>query len=255
MRPNANTLIILSAALLLSGCVIRVPGNNFDSDWNWGNWGRADWEDCQEDNNHALRSVQAGDYIDDVTAEFCEADFREVLRDDQDRVVEVLFFRTQHRRSDGETTHDETTPLVFVDDYLYGRGPIAYTEATGRDYPADWIDYRDWQDNWGFADRGWDDDDRDWSECEDDNRWALRHIEVGDTIDDVSRDFCRPDHREVIETDDRTVEVLYFRTQHRNSDGETTRDETTPLVFVEGELTGWGAAAYEDATGRSFDDW
>ena len=51
------------------------------------------------------------------------------------------------------------------------------------------------------------------------------------------------------------IEVLFFRTRHRHSDGETTPDETTPLVFVDGELVGWGAAAYEDATGRDYRDY
>lgn len=34
--------------------------------------------------------------------------------------------------------------------------------------------------------------------------------------------------------------VLFFRTQHRHSDGETSRDETTPLVFRNDTLIGWG---------------
>ncbi|PKL94995.1 MAG: hypothetical protein CVV18_07155, partial [Gammaproteobacteria bacterium HGW-Gammaproteobacteria-8] len=37
--------------------------------------------------------------------------------------------------------------------------------------------------------------------------------------------------------------VLFYRTQRVEGDGVTTRDETTPLVFVEGRLAGWGETA------------
>jgi len=32
--------------------------------------------------------------------------------------------------------------------------------------------------------------------------------------------------------------------------GRTTKDETTPLVFVDGELVGWGESAIEYATAQ-----
>jgi Protein of unknown function (DUF3192) len=252
MRWNASTLTVLGLAALLSGCVVHVPGESFNND-NW-NWGQSDWQECQDDNRRAMHRVQPGDHIDDVIGDFCEAEFREVMSRDDQR-IEVLFFRLQHRRADGETTHDETMPFVFVDDLLYGRGPIAYEEATGQDFPEHWSDYRDWQDQWMFTERGWDEDDRDWSDCEDDNRWALRYIEVGDSLQDVSGEFCRPDFREMVENDGEEVEVLFFRTQHRHSDGETTRDETTPLVFVDGVLVGWGRASYEETTGQEYRSW
>lgn len=40
--------------------------------------------------------------------------------------------------------------------------------------------------------------------------------------------------------------ILRYRTHHRHSDGETTRDETTPLVFVDGTLAAWGEASLVD---------
>jgi hypothetical protein len=42
--------------------------------------------------------------------------------------------------------------------------------------------------------------------------------------------------------------VLLYRTRLVREDGRTTRDETTPLVFVDGELVGWGESAVENAT-------
>ncbi|MGB0894484.1 MAG: DUF3192 domain-containing protein [Parashewanella sp.] len=40
------------------------------------------------------------------------------------------------------------------------------------------------------------------------------------------------------------VLVLFYRTKHKASDGETTKDECTPLVLKNGELVGWGETAY-----------
>lgn len=255
MDKDIRLLITVAMVSLLAGCVIHVPNDDWDDDWSM-NWDWSDdWQECQEDNRRALDYVAVGDDIATVEREFCEPDFVEVLDSDDGR-VEVLFFRTHRRAGDGETTRDETTPLVFVDDVLVGRGPIAYQEYTGTEYPRRWSDHRVWIDTWEYSGRGWDDDeDRDWEDCQDDNRWALRRVEVGDSIEDISRRFCPPDHREVVDLDGEEVEILYFRTQHRRSDGETTRDETTPLVFVDGELTGWGAAAYEEVTGRDYRDW
>ena len=39
-------------------------------------------------------------------------------------------------------------------------------------------------------------------------------------------------------------EVLFFRTHRTHSDGETTKDECTPLVFRDGVLIGFGDKAY-----------
>jgi hypothetical protein len=39
---------------------------------------------------------------------------------------------------------------------------------------------------------------------------------------------------------------LFYRTQRKHSDGETTRDETTPLVFRDNRLIGWGDGVYND---------
>jgi hypothetical protein len=43
--------------------------------------------------------------------------------------------------------------------------------------------------------------------------------------------------------DGATYQVLYYRTHRTHSDGETTKDETTPLVFKDSALIGWGMDA------------
>ena len=49
-----------------------------------------------------------------------------------------------------------------------------------------------------------------------------------------------PDFSEAFQHNDDNYRVLYYRTQHRHSDGDTTIDETTPLVFKNDHLIGWG---------------
>jgi hypothetical protein len=41
-----------------------------------------------------------------------------------------------------------------------------------------------------------------------------------------------------------TYQVLYYRTQHIDGDGVTTKDECTPLVFKNSALLGWGETIY-----------
>ena len=45
--------------------------------------------------------------------------------------------------------------------------------------------------------------------------------------------------------DGEEVQVLFYRTNHKHSDSGTTRDETTPLVFRNDQLAGWGTRVYE----------
>jgi L-alanine-DL-glutamate epimerase-like enolase superfamily enzyme len=45
-----------------------------------------------------------------------------------------------------------------------------------------------------------------------------------------------------------TIRVLYDRTHHSNSDGKTTRDESTLLMVIDDQLVGWGEITIEKAT-------
>jgi len=44
------------------------------------------------------------------------------------------------------------------------------------------------------------------------------------------------------------IRVLYDRTHHSNSDGKTTRGESTLLVVIDDQLVGWGEITIEKAT-------
>ena len=90
-----------------------------------------------------------------------------------------------------------------------------------------------------------------WSERERDNRAAIAQLEVGMVFDDVVQ--WMPNEANFTESftvDGADHHVLFYRTHRVEADGAITRDETTPLVFVDNVLVGWGEQAWMDATGR-----
>ncbi|MEM1145594.1 MAG: DUF3192 domain-containing protein [Pseudomonadota bacterium] len=85
----------------------------------------------------------------------------------------------------------------------------------------------------------------DWRDEQRDNRQAISSLEVGATRAEVVSRLGVPAESEAFTVGDDEVRVLFYRTQHKHSDGETTRDETTPLVFKNDLLTGWGNSIYD----------
>ncbi len=115
----AQVLIPLVTTLWLTGCVIAVN----TEDWEDGNWHHR-----QEKNSQRIEHLELGKTEDTVRDELGNPDFTESFLREGDTYT-VLFYRTQHVRSDGVTTKDETTPLVFVDDRLVGWGENAVEYA------------------------------------------------------------------------------------------------------------------------------
>lgn len=84
----------------------------------------------------------------------------------------------------------------------------------------------------------------DWVQIERDNRAAIDNLLLGMSVDEVrSRMPQEPDFSEAFAVHDIPYRVLFYRTHRFEADGLTTRDETTPVVFVEGHLAGWGESA------------
>ncbi len=111
MNHGIRIATVLALVGTLSGCIV-IGGK--------GDW-TADWEDEQEENRRIISQLDIGTQRDAVVAQLGTPNYSEAFtRDGQE--YRVLFFRTQRRHSDGETTRDETTPLVFKDDRLVGWG-------------------------------------------------------------------------------------------------------------------------------------
>ncbi|MFV8817616.1 DUF3192 domain-containing protein [Haliea sp. E17] len=88
--------------------------------------------------------------------------------------------------------------------------------------------------------------DEDWKQTQDKNRNAISSLDLGMSFNAVVERMGTPDDSEAFTDNGDEVRVLFYRTRHTNSDGETTRDETTPLVFRNGKLIGWGEEVYGD---------
>jgi len=112
-------IILISSTLFsgLSGCVI-VTG---DRDRNGDNW-----QDEQTDNRNQISNLELNTTRLNIIQQLGAPNFSEAFVKEADE-YRVLFYRTQHIHSDGDTTKDETTPLVFKNDKLIGWGQVMLT--------------------------------------------------------------------------------------------------------------------------------
>lgn len=124
-----KTIAMVLVAGLASGCVLHVSEDGVSSGYD-GDWGDS-WRDRQERNRKAIARLELGTPVDEVEHELGSPDFSEAFVG-ADGEYRVLFYRTHHRHSDGDTTRDETTPVVFRDGRVYGFGDDVYGQLTGR---------------------------------------------------------------------------------------------------------------------------
>lgn len=85
----------------------------------------------------------------------------------------------------------------------------------------------------------------DWRDRQQQNREIVSELDIGMEYGATRALFRQPDFSETFQTDGRTYKILYFRTHSKRSDGETSKDECTPLVFENGVLIGWGEHAVQ----------
>lgn len=95
-----------------------------------------------------------------------------------------------------------------------------------------------------------DEDDRDYADhqkVEQHNRREIAQLPLGATLAEVQQRLGDPQFTEALASGSGEYRVLRYRTHRSHSDGDTSRDETTPLVFLDGKLYGIGEAAYAKA--------
>lgn len=80
----------------------------------------------------------------------------------------------------------------------------------------------------------------DWEDEQKENRAIISSLEIGMPRDEVVGRLGTPNFSEAFTQDGDEFRVLFFRTERRHPDGKTTRDETTPLIFRNDALIGWG---------------
>ncbi|CUS49290.1 MAG: Protein of unknown function (DUF3192) [Idiomarinaceae bacterium HL-53] len=88
-----------------------------------------------------------------------------------------------------------------------------------------------------------------WREREVFNRKYIGRLALGSEREEVLRLLGPPDLSEAVRTAEGELMVLFYRTHHVTSDGVTTRNETTPLIFRADKLIAWGDTAYRDLSG------
>ena len=82
------------------------------------------------------------------------------------------------------------------------------------------------------------------------NRVAVPKIALGTPIESVRGELGEPHFAEAFSGDDGEYRVLFYRTHRVNADGDTTRDETTPVVFRDGAVIGIGDDFYKRLIGN-----
>lgn len=84
-----------------------------------------------------------------------------------------------------------------------------------------------------------------WEDRQEFNKVQITKLELGSPKESVVLLMGPPDISEAKMIDSRQIQVMFYRTQHKQSDGITTQDECTPLLFEDEQLTAWGDGAYQ----------
>ncbi len=86
-----------------------------------------------------------------------------------------------------------------------------------------------------------------WDDREVYNREYIAGLSLDNSVNKstVIERLGSPDISEAKQLFSGTVHVLFYRTQHVTSDGNTTRDECTAMLFEDNQLVAWGENAYQ----------
>ena len=95
---------------------------------------------------------------------------------------------------------------------------------------------------------GYDDGEEEWKSRQEKNLRYINRLDLGTAMNVVEADLGTPDFSDSFQRNGEVFHVIYYRTQHEESDGKTSKEETTPLVFIEKSLVGWGELAIDKAT-------
>lgn len=86
-----------------------------------------------------------------------------------------------------------------------------------------------------------------WDDREAYNKRYIEKLKADNSLmlEDVLSKIGSPDLTFAKLVDDDQYQVAYYRTQHQHSDGITTKDECTGLLFKNNKLIAWGPEAWE----------
>ena len=122
MNRIFQVITLTSMVTLLTGCVVAIGNDDFDNEYD-------QWQSDQDRTLRMINALDLGRDLGSIEGEFGAPDFTDSFMRNGE-AIRVLHFRTHLAHSDGKTTRDETTPLVFIDDQLVGWGEMAIEKAT-----------------------------------------------------------------------------------------------------------------------------
>jgi outer membrane protein assembly factor BamE (lipoprotein component of BamABCDE complex) len=85
----------------------------------------------------------------------------------------------------------------------------------------------------------------DWKDREEYNKVQISKLELGLQKKQILELLGSPDITEAKRNDNKELQVMFYRTGHKQADGITTEDECTALLFENNELIAWGISAYQ----------
>ena len=90
------------------------------------------WEDRQVYNSQKMSDLTLGQDIISVKKLLGKAEFSEAKALKETK-LQIMFYRTHHDKSDGVTTKEECTPLIFENDKLIAWGQDTYKQYLDAD--------------------------------------------------------------------------------------------------------------------------
>jgi hypothetical protein len=88
--------------------------------------------------------------------------------------------------------------------------------------------------------------DMEWGDRESYNKQYISKLTLDEfNFEQAIEELGGPDITEAKKVDGNSFQVMFYRTQHMKSDGFTTQDECTALLFKNGSLIAIGKPAYE----------
>ena len=87
--------------------------------------------------------------------------------------------------------------------------------------------------------------DMDWKDREQFNKVQISKLELGQQKKQILELLGSPDITEAKRNENKELQVMFYRTHHKKSDGITTEDECTALLFENNKLIAWGDNAYK----------
>lgn len=96
-------------------------------------------------------------------------------------------------------------------------------------------------------------DEMRWEDRQAYNKAMMAEISIGQSIAEIKSLFGKADFTEAKISNEQHLQVLFYRTHHVTSDGETSKEECTPLLFKQGVLIAWGEDTYNQYLASKID--